>query len=197
MPEYLPRIVDDELSLRLEAFGATLIVGPKWCGKTWTSTMHAKSAFMLADPTDNFANRELAKMDVSKALVGEAPHLIDEWQDEPDLWNLVRAMVDERGGTGHFILTGSAVPKDQKKDDEEPPRHSGTGRFAWIKMRPMSLAESGESNKDISLAALFAGMGDIASSSKVAIPDYAHLICPSCNEEFSYIEEDEGPTDED
>lgn len=175
--EYMPRICDEELAFQLECAGAVVVQGPKWCGKTRTSEEMSKSVLKLQDPLRKKEYHQIAQTMPSLLLEGDAPRLIDEWQDEPDLWNLVRATVDERGGAGHFILTGSAVPKDQKKDDEEPPRHSGTGRFAWIKMRPMSLAESGESNKDISLAALFDGMGDIASTSKVAIPDYAHLIC--------------------
>ena len=88
--KYRKRLIDSKVDFYLSTFGAVCIEGPKWCGKTWTSTMHAKSAFMLADPADNFANRELAKMDVSKALVGESPHLIDEWQEVASIWDAVR-----------------------------------------------------------------------------------------------------------
>ena len=141
--EYIRRICDEELAFQLECAGAVVVQGPKWCGKTRTSEEMARSAVKLQDPLKQKEYHQIAQTMPSILLEGEVPRLIDEWQDEPDLWNLVRATVDERGGAGHFILTGSSVPRDQKDDDKEPPRHSGTGRFAWLKMRPMSLAESG------------------------------------------------------
>lgn len=137
----------------------------------------ARSVVKLQDPLRKKEYHQIAQAMPSLLLEGDSPRLIDEWQDEPDLWNLVRGTVDERGGVGHFILTGSAVPRDEKDDDKEPPRHSGTGRFAWLKMRPMSLAESGESNGAVSLGALFEGEDGISATSKVTVPDYAHLIC--------------------
>ena len=175
--EYIRRICDDELAFQLECAGAVVVEGPKWCGKTRTSEEMAKSAIKLQDPLKRKEYHQIAQTMPSLLLDGDSPHLIDEWQDEPDLWNIVRATVDERGGTGHFILTGSAVPRDQRNDDKEPPRHSGTGRFAWLKMRPMSLAESGESNGTVSLGDLFNGVDNIASTSKISVPDFAHLIC--------------------
>ena len=153
--EYIKRICDDELAFQLECAGAVVVQGPKWCGKTRTSEVMAKSAVKLQDPLRKKEYHQIVQTMPSLLLEGDSPRLIDEWQDEPDLWNLVRATVDERGGAGHFILTGSVVPRDERDDDNEPPRHSGTGRFAWIKMRPMSLAESGESCGAVSLGALF------------------------------------------
>ena len=175
--EYIKRICDEELAFQLECAGAVVVQGPKWCGKTRTSEEMARSVVKLQDPLRKKEYHQIAQTMPSLLLEGDSPRLIDEWQDEPDLWNLVRGTVDERGGAGHFILTGSAVPRDEKGDDKEPPRHSGTGRFAWLKMRPMSLAESGESTGVVSLGALFEGGDEISATSKVTVPDYAHLIC--------------------
>ena len=175
--EYIKRICDEELAFQLECAGAVVVQGPKWCGKTRTSEEMARSAVKLQDPLRKKEYHQIAQTMPSLLLEGESPRLIDEWQDELDLWNLVRATVDERGGVGHFILTGSAVPRDERDDGKEPPRHSGTGRFAWLKMRPMSLAESGESNGAVSLGALFEVADGVAATSKVSVPDYAHLIC--------------------
>ena len=171
--EYIKRICDEELAFQLECAGAVVVQGPKWCGKTRTSEEMARSVVKLQDPLRKKEYHQIAQTMPSLLLEGDSPRLIDEWQDEPDLWNLVRGTVDERGGAGHFILTGSAVPRDEKDDDKEPPRHSGTGRFAWLKMRPMSLAESGESTGVVSLGALFEGGDEISATSKVTVPDYA------------------------
>ena len=144
--KYRQRLIDPQVEFFLSTFGAVCIEGPKWWGKTWTSSMHAKSSFMLADPADNFANRELARMDVAKALVGEAPHLIDEWQVVPSIWDAVRYSVDQSGESGRYILTGSSTPL------KKGVVHSGTGRIACLAMHPMSLFEKGESSGVVSVS---------------------------------------------
>lgn len=149
MENYLHRIVDKELDLRLEAFGATLIVGPKWCGKTTTGIQKAKSVLKMQDP--DMRERYLATVGVKPSLLlkGENPRLIDEWQDAPILWDAVRTAVDERQEEGLFILTGSTAV------DNKNIMHTGTGRISRLKMYTMSLYESNESNGKISLKALF------------------------------------------
>ncbi len=149
MPEYLPRIVDNELALRLEAFGATLIVGPKWCGKTTTGEQQAKSILRMQDPDHRDGYIATAETKPSLLLRGENPRLIDEWQVAPVLWDAVRTAVDQRQEAGLFILTGSTSVNNNKI------MHSGTGRISRMKMYPMSLFESKESNGKISLKALF------------------------------------------
>ena len=149
MPEYLPRIVDDELSLRLEAFGATLIVGPKWCGKTTTGEQKAKSILRMQDPDRRDGYLATAAAKPSLLLKGANPRLIDEWQVAPVLWDAVRTDVDQRQEEGLFILTGSTSVDSSKI------MHSGTGRISRMKMYPMSLFESKESNGEISLKSLF------------------------------------------
>ena len=149
MPEYLPRIVDDELSLRLEAFGATLIVGPKWCGKTTTGEQKAKSILRMQDPDRRDGYLATAATKPSLLLKGANPRLIDEWQVAPVLWDAVRTDVDQRQEEGLFILTGSTSVDSSKI------MHSGTGRISRMKMYPMSLFESKESNGEISLKSLF------------------------------------------
>lgn len=142
---YLSRLVDKRLDLYLSTFGAVCVEGPKWCGKTWTCTMHAKSEFLVGNPRGNFANRQLARLDVNRALNGEAPHLIDEWQEVPAIWDAVRSAVDASGQSGQYLLTGSATP--QRKGV----LHSGTGRIARLAMHPMSLQECGRSTGVVSL----------------------------------------------
>ena len=144
--DYRPRLIDRKLDFYLSTFGAVCVEGPKWCGKTWTSLFHSKSAFMVGDPTDNFANRQLALLEVGKTLEGVAPHLIDEWQEVPAIWDAVRYAVDQKAETGRFILTGSSTPQNKGV------LHSGTGRIASIPMHPMSLWESGDSSGLVSLA---------------------------------------------
>ena len=146
---YLKRIVDEDLQLRLDSVGATIIVGPKWCGKTTTAEQKAKSILRLNDPDMREAYLATAKTKPSNLLKGETPRLIDEWQEAPELWDAVRTSVDLRKETGLYILTGSTtINKDHI-------RHSGTGRISRLKMYPMSLYESKESNGLISLADLF------------------------------------------
>ena len=174
---YLPRIVDSLLLENLEAMGAVLIEGPKWCGKTWTGEYHSASALKLQD-VDNAEKYALAiAAKPSILLKGKTPRLIDEWQDQPVLWNAVRCAVDDRGLPGQFILTGSAVPRVKDRKEERNKLHTGTGRFAWLKMRPMSLFESGESNGTVSMKELFGGHCSEMSSSSLSLDDIAHLIC--------------------
>ena len=149
---YKPRLVDKRLDFYLSTFGAVCVEGPKWCGKTWTCTMHSKSEFLVGHPAGNFANRKLATLDVNRALDGAAPHLIDEWQDVPAIWDAVRYSVDENTESGRYILTGSATPR------EKGVLHSGTGRIARISMHPMSLQESGQSSCAVSLSDVCKGL---------------------------------------
>ena len=173
---YKKRVVDAVLDFYLECMGAVLIEGPKWCGKTRTGEEHAKSVIKLQDPDHVDKYRAAVKAKPSILLEGPTPRLIDEWQDFPILWNAVRHLVDERGEDGQFILTGSAVPREEKRD-ETPPRHTGTGRIIRMRMRPMSLWESGESTGQISLSTLFDGVGDVTGQSRIGMDDIAHLIC--------------------
>lgn len=143
--DYRPRLIDNIIDSYLEAFGAVCVEGPKWCGKTWTSSYHCKSEIMLGNPDGNFQNRQLAQMSPSLVLEGETPRLIDEWQEVPQLWDAVRYKADQSGNKGQFILTGSATP------NHKGILHSGAGRIAKLRMRPMSLFESGNSSGDISL----------------------------------------------
>ena len=142
---YKSRIIDDILDVYLSTFGAVLIEGPKWCGKTWTSKYHSNSEFLLADPRGNFNNKKLAMLNPDLVLSGEKPRLIDEWQEVPVVWDAVRGKVDESIEKGQYILTGSATINKDKYI------HSGTGRIAKLRMRPMSLYESGCSDGKISL----------------------------------------------
>ncbi len=142
---YKPRIIDKTLEMYLETFGAVLVEGPKWCGKTWTSKHHANSEFLLSDPSGNFNNRRIAELDPGLILDGECPRLIDEWQEVPAVWDAIRSKVDMANLKGRFILTGSASV------DKSKYIHSGTGRIARLRMRPMSLFESGTSSGEISL----------------------------------------------
>lgn len=147
---YLHRIADTQLAERLDAFGAVLIEGPKWCGKTTTATQMSKSAISMQDPDMREEYEATAASKPSLLLLGETPRLIDEWQDTPVIWDAVRAMVDKRQVPGQFILTGSNTV------DKTQIRHSGTGRISRMQMLPMSLWESGESNGKVSLRELFA-----------------------------------------
>lgn len=149
--EYLPRIADNELKLRLEAFGAVQIKGPKWCGKTTTAEMQAKSVIKMQNPDMREGYLATARTKPSLLLKGDTPRLIDEWQVAPVLWDAVRNAVDERRLKGQFILTGSTVVDDEQGEI----MHSGTGRISQMAMFPMSLFESKESNGSISLTELF------------------------------------------
>ncbi|HJJ54633.1 MAG TPA: AAA family ATPase, partial [Methanocorpusculum sp.] len=150
MKSYRPRIADTILQRKLEAKGAILIEGTKWCGKTTTAQQASSSVLYLADIDTLKSNRLLSETNPSQLLKGKTPRLIDEWQTIPRLWDAIRFEVDQRGEVGQFILTGSAVPANTQEII-----HTGTGRFAWIKMRPLSLFESGESTGEVRLSALF------------------------------------------
>lgn len=149
--DYKPRLIDRIIDEYLETFGAICIEGPKWCGKTWTSSYHSNSEMMLGNPEGNFQNRQLAEMSPSLVLEGEAPRLIDEWQEVPQLWDAVRYKVDQDAKKGQFILTGSATP------NHKGILHSGAGRIAKLRMRPMSLYESGNSGGEVSLKQICEG----------------------------------------
>lgn len=169
---YIPRVVDEVIARKLRTTGVVVIQGPKWCGKS-TTAVHASASNIKMDlPDMEEQYRQMAQMQPSLLLRGDTPRLIDEWQIAPNLWNAVRAEIDVRREFGQFILTGSAVPKKMK-----PGTHSGTGRFSWVKMRPMSLYESGESNGTVSLRNLFAGKGPGAVGPSYNLEDLAYLIC--------------------
>ena len=170
--EYKSRIADRLLAKRLASKGAVLIEGPKWCGKTTTAEQQAGSILYMDAPATLETNLQMAEIDPSVLLEGKTPRLIDEWQLAPKLWDTVRFEVDHRHDVGQFILTGSAVPAEEKDI-----HHSGTGRFSWLTMRPMSLYESGESSGEVSLAHLFETPDKIAATNRLKIDDIAYLIC--------------------
>ena len=167
--EYRPRIIDSVIEQKLKSAGALLIEGPKWCGKTTTAKQITKSMLNLGDPEELSKSKLIAIGSINSLLEGDTPRLIDEWQTIPRLWDAVRSEVDRRSGFGEFVLTGSAVPP---KDEEI--QHSGTGRFAWLRMRTMSLYESGDSNGTVSLQDLFAGK-TVTGESPLTIDDIAYL----------------------
>ena len=145
---YKERTIDAKILAYLRIFGAVCVEGPKWCGKTWTCRHHAKSEFLVGDPAGNFQNRRLVQIDISSAFKGESPHLIDEWQEFPELWDATRAYTDAAPEKGRFLLTGSSTP------NRKGIMHSGTGRIASIRMLPMTLWESGFSDGIVSLKEL-------------------------------------------
>ncbi len=146
---YIPRIVDYHIEKLLKIYGAVCVEGPKWCGKTWTSQNHAKSAIFIADPANNFMNRQFAQIDPSLVLEGDFPRLIDEWQEVPSLWDAVKFRVDRENKKGLYILTGSSTPV------RKGILHGGSGRIGKVRMRTMSLYEAGHSTGDVSLMDLF------------------------------------------
>ena len=171
MKEYYSRISDKVLEEHLESKGAVLIEGPKWCGKT-TSAKHLAKSFIEMDRPDMTEQyQQMAKIKPSVLLEGEVPHLIDEWQIAPGIWNAVRYEVDQRGEFGQFILTGSSVPPVLGDS-----MHTGTGRIVRMKMRPMSLFESKDSTGSVSLEDLFLGQ-DISAADDHNIDDIAYFIC--------------------
>lgn len=172
---YRPRIADTTLGEKLEGIGAVLIEGPKWCGKTTTAEHHAKSVIYMDDPATRIANLEVADINPSLLLNGDNPRLIDEWQLAPQIWDAVRFIVDHRGEEGLFILTGSAVPP--MGDDNNKITHTGTGRIGRMKMRTMSLWESGESSGAISLKSLFAGASELTATNDVGLEQIAFMTC--------------------
>ena len=172
MQEYKNRIVDEILEKKLKGKGAVLIQGPKWCGKTTTAEQISKSILYMAKSDEKEQNLTMAEINPSLLLQGEVPRLIDEWQIAPKLWDAIRYEIDHRNAEGQFILTGSSVPA--KMDDVT---HSGTGRFAWLLMRPMSLYESGESTGQVSLMDLFDGTKKIEGINNIDLEKMAYLVC--------------------
>lgn len=166
--KYKPRIIDKTVAKYLSTFGAVCIEGPKWCGKTWTSSHHSNSEFLIGDPANNFQNRKLAEMSPSLVLEGETPRLLDEWQEVPPIWDAVRYTVDRRAEKGQFILTGSSTPK------RKGVLHSGAGRIGKLRMRTMSLYESGESSGAVSLEDLCNGKLTPALTGEVDLRDLAN-----------------------
>lgn len=169
---YRPRIADSLLARKLKGKGAVLIEGPKQCGKTTTAEQVAKSVLYVSEPGRVAQNIELSRINPSLLLKGEKPRLLDEWQVVPLLWDAIRFDADHSPSLGLYILTGSCVPVDMSEVV-----HSGTGRFGWLKMRPMSLWESGESSGDISLKALFESASNISGISGVDLTKMAFLCC--------------------
>lgn len=181
MEGYKHRIADALLDRKLKGNGAVVVEGPKWCGKTTTAEQLAGSVLYMDDPDKITEHITMANIRPRDLLLGDNPRLLDEWQIAPQLWDAIRFEVDHRKGQGHFILTGSSVPI-QEDDDEDIPenqkiRHSGTGRFGWLRMRPMALYESGESNGTISLKELFTAPEMIYAKSTLTREDIAYLIC--------------------
>ncbi len=172
MNNYKKRIADQVLEKKLKGKGAVLIQGPKWCGKTTTAEQISNSILYMAKPEDKSQNLILADINPAILLEGNIPRLIDEWQIAPKLWDAIRFEVDHREQEGQFILTGSAVPANM-----EEVTHTGTGRFAWLLMRPMSLYESGESNGSVSLEKLFNEPSNISGISELELEDIAYLCC--------------------
>lgn len=172
MKKYKSRVVDSMLMDKLDAKGAVVIEGPKWCGKTTTATRLAKSVIRMDEPSKRDANIQMADIAPERLLEGKTPRLIDEWQIAPKLWDATRYEVDTRGEVGQFILTGSAVPVESKEI-----MHSGTGRFTWLTMRPMSLYESGESTGEVSLEDLFTNPEQIKGINEMDIDKLAFVIC--------------------
>ena len=172
MKAYKKRIADEVIKKKLKGKGAVLVEGAKWCGKTTTSEELSGSVLYMSKPDNMKQNLMLAEINPSLLLEGETPRLIDEWQIAPKLWDAVRYEVDHRNEEGQFILTGSAVPASL---DEV--QHTGTGRFAWVRMRPMSLFESGESNGSVRLSELFQSPEQIAAINPINLKQIAFLVC--------------------
>lgn len=172
MRKYRERIADDILKRKLEGKGAVVIEGPKWSGKTTTAEQIAASVLYMDDPERKEQNIAMSELNAKRLLQGNTPRLIDEWQLAPKLWDTIRFEVDHRNELGQFILTGSAVPADTQEIT-----HSGTGRFTWLTMRPMSLYESGDSTGEVSLGDLFAGMSEIDGGTTLSIDRLAFLAC--------------------
>lgn len=168
--KYIHRIIDNKISEYLQTFGAICIEGPKWCGKTWTSSYHSNSSIFLGDPAGNFQNRKLAEMSPDLILDGDFPRLIDEWQEVPPVWDAVRYKVDQVPQKGQYILTGSATP------DHKGIMHSGAGRIAKLHMRPMSLYESGDSSGRVSLEEICHGKITPVMSGEVDLRELIRLI---------------------
>lgn len=169
---YIQRITDSLLEEYLDTFGAVLIEGPKWCGKTTSAARVAASELRIADPANNYQNRRLAELNVSAALAGEKPRLIDEWQEVPATWDAVRYECDQAGGApGQFLLTGSATPREAKK-----PVHSGAGRISSLRMDTLTLQELGVSSGEVSLGGLFVGLKP-SGLGRMTLESIADRVC--------------------
>lgn len=184
--DYKPRVIDKLLSRKLRGKGAVLIEGAKWCGKTSTGEQQANSVIYMSDSMKRDQYRLFVDTNPSMILGGETPRLIDEWQQTPKLWDLVRFEVDHRRGMGQFILTGSAVPAKL-----EELHHTGTGRITRLLMRPMSLWESGDSNGKISLKDLFSAPPSIAAENGNDLHRIAYLICRGGWPQAALLDSDE------
>lgn len=176
--DYIPRVADQMLQKKLRTSGAVLVIGPKLCGKTWTALKASNSVIYMQDPDKRASYLKMAQTEPSFLLRGEKPRLIDEWQTATVLWDAVRFAVDRDPKKGQYILTGSVVvDEDSDMLPDEKMQHTGTGRISRLRMRPMSLFESGESNGDVSLKGLFEGNTDVTSMSSLTIENIAHVIC--------------------
>ena len=168
--KYIKRITDTIVGEKLQGLGGLMIIGPKWCGKTSTAQQFSKSAVYLDDSEAGENNIQIASLNPSLLLEGKTPRLIDEWQNAPSLFDAARREIDKRGASGQFIFTGSVTPPKSQR------RHSGTGRFSYVRMYPMSLNESGESNGSISLSDLFTGEPDMGKASTMTIEELVFCI---------------------
>ena len=164
---YRPRVVDPWVSRLLRISGGVRIIGCKWCGKSWTGVVHSNSSAFIGTES----GRKVAEMDPELVLRGEEPRLIDEWQDVPNLWDVARMKMDFNARKGMYIFTGSSLPRRKSTS------HTGTGRFATVMMRPMSLFESGDSTGVVSLSGLFNGNAVVSSPSKLNYETAVQLIC--------------------
>lgn len=169
-PGYMPRLADRTLSEKLESYGAVCVEGTQWCGKTWLSMNHARSSIDISDPSDGFLNREIVRTNPGHAFKGETPRVIDEWQEVPSLWDAVKIKVDESPETGRFILTGSSTPTIKGI------HHDGTGRIGTMRLRTMSLFESGDSDGAVSIRSLFEGADVLTEPTEVSFDDIASMI---------------------
>ncbi len=176
MADYKKRVADRMLADLLDAMGAVLVEGPKYCGKTTLSKQQARSILRMSDSKTREQNLAMARTNIHYLLQGETPRLIDEWQVAPQFWDAVRNEVDDREEDGQFILTGSAVPT-KPQDETEEIFHSGTGRIARLRLRTMSLWESGESTGDVSLSGLFEDSSSVEGTSRLELDDVAFLAC--------------------
>ena len=168
---YKPRLIERRLDALMGAFGCVEVNGPKWCGKTWTAMSRSASMTKLDDP----AQREAAELDPTLALLGNPPHLVDEWQEVPEVWDAARRFVDESGNKrGILLFTGSTA---LKKDERQKVRHSGTGRIARLSMRPMALCESGEGEAMVSLSSLLNGEAVVPARKESGLLDVARWCC--------------------
>ena len=167
---YKSRVIDSLVERYLNICGAICIEGPKWCGKTWTSSIHSKSEYIVDDPKNNFSNRMLAELNPSFILQGDTPRMIDEWQEVPSIWDAVRSEIDMRHKKGQIILTGSSTPKSKGI------LHSGTGRIVSLRMNTMSLFESGDSTGQVSLQDLCNGKLEMQMTNEVPLETLAYYI---------------------